>query len=64
MCSAKLLCAHTLEQLVAIADDLQVPDSDALCDAYEEGQESFANAIIVALGTNGLDGYVPPTLRP
>ena len=62
--SAKLLCAHNLDQLVAIADDLQVPDSDALCDAYEDGQEAFAKAIIVALGANGLDGYVPPTLRP
>ena len=62
--SAKLLCAHNLDQLVAIADDLQVPESDALCDAYEDGQEAFAKAIIVALGANGLDGYVPPTLRP
>ena len=62
--SVKLLCAHTLDELATIADELQVPDTDEVCDAYDAGHEAFAQAIFDAVGEKGLIGYIPQSLRP
>nr|WP_158386813.1 hypothetical protein [Comamonas testosteroni] len=62
--SVKLLSAHALDDLETIADELQVPESDAVCDAYDAGPEAFAQAIFDAVGEQGMIGYIPHSLRP
>ena len=62
--SIKLLCAHTLDELATIADELQVPDTDEVCDAYANGSEAFAHAIFGVVGERGLSGYIPHSIRP
>ncbi|MEQ6436306.1 hypothetical protein V8Z74_14930 [Comamonas sp. w2-DMI] len=62
--SVKLLAALELDELAHIADELNVPDTDELCNAYQGGSASFAQALVDTVGSKVLSTYIPPSLRP
>lgn len=61
--STRLLGSLNLAELEKIADELQVPASDALVVAYSQGSKSFANALYVAVGNEVFESFVVPSLR-
>ena len=62
--SLKLLQSLSLEELVEIANDLAIDSTDQICDAYDAGNEAFAQAIFNAAGPRRMAEYIPHSLRP
>ena len=62
--SVKLLTTLSLDELAFIADELNVPNTDDVCDAYDAGSVPFAKAIAASVGDKVLMTYIPPSLRP
>lgn len=61
--SIRLLAALSLEELEVVADEFEVPSTDALIQAYSQGPEQFAKALHDAIGEDALSCYAPPSLR-
>lgn len=59
-----LLSALSLDELVAVADELNIQTTNELMDAYEEGSKSFAHALAWEIGKEKLAIYIPHSLRP
>jgi hypothetical protein len=62
--TSKLMSHLGIDELGSIADELEVPNTEAICDAYDAGPHEFAEAICSFIGEDRLNSFVPPSLRP